>query len=243
MNAYGQPSGRRPSRPHPGLGTLLGFILLVVLVPYSLDYGLMGLALTLLGAGVAAGVLAHGGAGLGFRVGARAAAFYVLLLLTSWAVLLMQEAGFVDLTAYPEISEFVPYLLMMQDLWARISLALNPVVEGLVAIVNLSFVDLLARAAAAIIPAGIGGALSGAFSGRPTPRPVPPAEMGYGPEMPYGPQMEYGPDPVYEYGGPDPMLSPGTGYECPWCGVNIAPDMDDCWNCGGPLRLPPPTSY
>ncbi len=231
MDAYGQPAGRRPSRPHPSLGTLLGFVLLVVFVPYSLDYGLMGLALTLLVAGVAGGVLAHGGTGLGFRVGARAASIYVLILLSAWAVLLLQDAGMLDLTAYSELAEFVPYLLMMRDLWARIALAMGPVVDGLVAMINLTFVDLLIRAAAVIIPAGIGGAVSGAFSGSPTPRPV------AGP-----PEAAYWPDPVYEYGGPNPM-PPGPGYECPWCGVNISPDMDDCWNCGGPLRMPPPPTY
>ncbi len=219
---------------HPTIGAFLGFILLIVLVPYSLDYGMLGLAISLVLAGVVAGALARGGTGMGFGAGARAAAYFVLLLLSSLALILLEDSGMIDLSSSPEVGEFMPYIVLMESLWGRISATLSPVLQGVVPMFGGDrLVEIIVRVVAVVLPAGVGGALSGAVVGRPQPRPLPMDMSPYYPEGPYAP---------YQYDSPEPE-PPGMAYNCPWCGYRILPHMVECWNCGGPLQMPPPPQY
>lgn len=234
---------------HPGLGALLGFIVLVIVIPYTLAYGIVGLGLALLVAGLVAGALARGGAALGFRAGARAAGLYMLLLLGSWALLILQDMGMVDFASVPELAEFMPYLTLLGSQWDSISQTLIPFLQNFTSMAGGDrFVGLILRVAIIIIPAGIGGAVSGAATGRPEPRPLPmdfnPHYMpGYAPDYYLDPPHPGGPNP----GGPNPggpnLGPPELAYSCPWCGLRILPHMMKCWNCGGPLEMPPPPVY
>ncbi len=234
MNTYAPIRKRAWPGSHPNLGALLGLIIMVVLVPYALDYGLMGLGLSLFAAGLAAGALARGGASGGLGAGARAAGIFMLILLISWALFLLQDRGLIDFASTPEMAEFVPYVMLMEGLWDQISLTLDPVLQGFIALAGGDlFVDLILHVVAPAIPAAIGGAVSGAAAGRPRPRPLP---MAVNPHYvpPYNPQ--------YQAVNPNPT-PPAMDYVCPWCGLKVLPHMVQCWNCGGPLQLPPPPPY
>jgi hypothetical protein len=218
---------------HPSLGALLGLVVLALLVPYTLEFGLMGFGLALFLAGLAAGALARGGPRTGMGAAARAAGVFMLLLLISWALLLLMDQGLVDLTSAPEVAEFVPYFLMMEGLWERISTMLDPVLRVLVDMAGGDLlVDLLLKVLAPAIPAAIGGSISGAMAGRPEPRPLPVAVTAQ--QAPYPPQM---------YAGMVERAPPELAYLCPWCGLRVLPHMVKCWNCGGPLQIPPPPTY
>lgn len=219
---------------HPSLGALLGLVVLALVVPYTLEYGLMGFGLALFLAGITAGAVARGGSRTGMGSGARAAGIFMLLLLISWALVLMQDQGLIDFTSTPEMAEFMPYVLLMETLWERISALLDPVVGILVTMVGGDLlVDLLLKVAAPAVPAAIGGAISGAAAGRPAPRPLPVAVTPQ--QMPYPPQQY----PGMSNPGPPPELA----FLCPWCGLRVLPHMVKCWNCGGPLQIPPPPPY
>ncbi len=225
-------SKRAWPRPHPTLGAFLGFVLLAVLVPYSLDYGVIGLGLVLVGAGVLSGAVARGGPGMGFGAGARAAATFVLILLASLALSLLEDSGMIDLSS-PQFSEFMPYVIMMESLWGRISVTLSPIVESFISLMGGDrFVDLIVRVVTVIIPAGIGGALSGAVIGKAALRP---------PSISVEP--EYAQEAIPPEGYVTPQSPVEVDYQCPWCGFGVSPHMMTCWNCGGPLQLPPPPQY
>lgn len=219
---------------HPSLGAFVGLVVLALTVPYTLQYGLMGLGLALFMAGMAAGAVARGGSRTGMGAGARSVAVFMLLLLVSWALLLLQEQGLIDLSATPELAEFVPYVALMESLWERISLLLDPVVGFFVALVGGDLlVDILLKVAFPAIPAAVGGGLTGAVAGRPEPRPIPAA---------VAPQQAPYP-PMYYPGTQNPGPPPELAFLCPWCGLKVLPHMVKCWNCGGPLQIPPPPPY
>lgn len=240
MDPYAIP--RRPSGRHPTLGAFLGFVLLLVLVPYTLGYGIAGLAGALIFAGALAGSLARGGTSMGFGAGARAATGFSLLLLTAWSILLLQESGMLDLTSSPQMAEFVPYVLLIESLWQNVSQALDPLVQSLSAMFGGDrIVDLLLRVVFLIIPGGLGGAMAGTVVGGRPQRIGPAMPPGYGPG--YGPGYVPGYGQEYHPGNPygDPTYAPQEQqYLCPWCGLSVTSTMDLCWNCGGPLGPPAP---
>lgn len=229
MYPYGSPPPRPRARVHPTLGAFLGLIVLGVALPYVLPYGLAGFAGLLLLAGFLAGAVARGGGKMGAGAGARAAGGFMTLLLVAWTVLLLNDQGFLNLTSSPEMAEFVPYVLVMENLWERVSLVMQPILAALLSLTGGDlFVELLLLIALPAILAAVGGGLAGAAVGRAAPRPAPMmARSGYGP----APQGGYG-------GNVTPH--PDAGYACPWCGLRVLPHMVKCWNCAGPLQMPPP---
>lgn len=229
MNYYAPIPRRDWPGTHPNLGSLLGFIVLAVGVPYGLEYGLVGFGGVLLLAGLLGGLAARGGARMGVGVGARAVGGFMLLLLVDWTILLLDDAGFIALSSSPEMAEFVPYMILLENLWVQVGVVMQPVVDLLLALVGGDqFLDLLLRVGLPTLPGAVGGALAGAAVGRPAPQPLPMAVQR--PPRPY-PDLYYGP------GNPGPQE---RGFLCPWCGLKVLPHMVKCWNCGGPLRLPPP---
>ncbi|MFQ5838863.1 MAG: hypothetical protein ACE5HJ_08825, partial [Thermoplasmata archaeon] len=220
---------------HPSLGALVGLAILAIFVPYTLDYGLMGFGLSLFVAGLVAGGVARGGARIGAGSGARAAGIFMLLLLISWALILLGDQGLLDFSSSPEVAEFMPYVVLMEGLWERIATLLEPTLQVFVAMAGGDiFVELLLKVLAPAIPAAIGGAVAGAATGRPEPRPLPVA---------VNPQYAPPYSPPYYPGNPSPSPPPELAYLCPWCGLKVLPHMVKCWNCGGPLQLPPPPPY
>ncbi len=232
MNQF-PPVRRRPAQlTHPNLGALLGLILLAILVPFTLEYGAMGLILSLVVAGVAAGGLARGGMGMGFGSGARAAAIFMLFLLTSWALVLFRDQGISDLLSSQWLQPFVPYIVAMASLWDVMSAAMDPYLGGIISMAGGDmFVDLILRIVTTSVVAGFGGLLGGAVVGKPRSLPTP------GPS-PYDLQAY----PQRAYGNPQ-LGDQSMAYLCPWCGLKVLPHMELCWNCGGPLQLPPPPAY
>lgn len=232
MNQF-PPVRRRPAHlTHPNLGALLGLILIAILVPFTVEYGATGFILSLVVAGVAAGALARGGAGMGFGSGARAAAIFMLFLLTSWALVLFRDQGVSDLLSSQWLQPFAPYILAMATLWDVLTVAMDPYLGGLISMAGGDmFVDLILRIVVTSLAAGFAGALGGAVAGKPRPLPTPtpnPYDLSAYPQAGYG----------------NPRLGdPGAAYLCPWCGLKVLPHMELCWNCGGPLQLPPPPAY
>lgn len=213
---------------HPTLGALLGFVLLVLAVPFALPYGLLGFGGVLFLAGVLAGAVARGGARMGVGTGGRAVAAFMLLLLVSWTVLLLNEGGYLNLTANPDLAELVPYVALAENLWVQVSNVMYPLLSAILVLVGGDMlVDLLLRVVLPTLPAAVGGALAGALVGRAAPRPLPMAPLPAGPYL----------DPSFVPSAPQEV-----GYLCPWCGLRVLPQLVQCWNCGGPLQLPPPPS-
>ncbi len=212
---------------------MLGLILLAVLVPTTRGYEATGFILSLAVAGVAAGALARGGLGMGFGAGARAAAIFMLFLLTSWALVLFRDQGVSDLLSSSWLQPFVPYILAMAELWEGLAAALDPYLLGFINMVGGGmFADLILRIVAPVLVAGFTGVLGGAIGGKPRM-----AETGITESPEYASAYSQRP-----YGNP----YPGVGMEaylCPWCGLKVLPHMELCWNCGGPLQLPPPPAY
>ncbi len=256
MYPYPVPPRRAHPGSHPSLGAFLGLVFLGLVVPYALGYGLMAFAAALVFAGVLAGAMARGGARMGAGAGARAAGFFMLLLLLSYAVILLSNQGFFDLNASPEMARLVPYVMLMEGLWSRIGLLMQPVLGQLIALTGGDvFVELLLLVSVPAIGAALGGALAGAVAGRPAARPVP---MNMAPNPPNPPHMhpEYPPGmaPGQTFAQPgDPGMPPEAAamlpgemdYLCPWCGLRVLPDMERCWSCEGPLDAlpPPPPAY
>ncbi|MEE9592022.1 MAG: hypothetical protein V3W28_00385 [Thermoplasmata archaeon] len=250
---YPYPVSRRRAYPgsHPSLGAFLGLVFLALVVPYALGYGLMALAGVLVLAGILAGAIARGGARMGAGAGARSAGFFMLILLLSYAIILLSNQGLIDLGASPEMARLVPYVLLMEGLWNQISLLLQPVLGQLIALTGGDvFVELLLLVSLPAIGAALGGALAGAVAGHRAPPPIP---MNMAPYPPYPPHL------FPDYPGPmppqQPFVQPGEAmappgeasmpppemdYLCPWCGLRILPDMERCWSCEGPLEASPP---
>ncbi|MFQ6012501.1 MAG: hypothetical protein ACE5LS_02520 [Thermoplasmata archaeon] len=269
MYPYPTPPRRAYPRSHPSLGAFLGLVFLGLVVPYALGYGLMAFGAALLIAGILAGAIARGGPRMGAGAGARAAGFFMLFLLLSYAVVLLANQGFLDLAASPEMARLVPYVNLMEGLWTRISILMRPVLGQLIALTGGDvFVELLLLVSLPAIGAALGGALAGAVAGHPAPRPMPmnmaPPYPPYpGPYVPpyAGPAMPPEEIPMAPGQGQGPLapqqmpMAPEQGpmdpqemdYLCPWCGLRVLPDMARCWSCNGPLdgplAAPPPPGY
>ncbi len=236
---------------HPSLGAFLGLVFLGLVVPYALGYGLMALGGALVLAGILAGAIARGGARIGAGAGARSAGFFMLILLLSYAVVLLSNGGFIDIGASPEMARLVPYITLMEGLWSRIDLLMEPVLGQLIALTGGDvFVRLLLLVSLPAIGAALGGALGGSVAGHAPARPIP---MNMAPYPPYPPHLfpEYPPamPPGQPFIRPDEAgLPPGAAgmlpeemdYLCPWCGLRVLPDMARCWSCEGPLDAAPP---
>jgi hypothetical protein len=231
-------------------------VFLALVVPYALAYGLMAFAGALVFAGILAGAMARGGARMGAGAGARSAGFFMLLLLLSYAVILLSNQGLFDLSASPEMARLVPYVMLMEGLWSRIGLLMQPVLGQLIALTGGDvFVELLLLVSLPAIGAAFGGALAGAMAGHPAARPVPMHMPPYPPYPPHGfPGYPPAMPPEQPFVRPgDPGLPPEAAamlpgemdYLCPWCGLRVLPDMERCWSCEGPLDAvpPPPPAY
>ena len=257
MYPYPVPPRRAHPGSHPSLGAFLGLVFLGLVVPYALGYGLMAFGGALVFAGMLAGGIARGGARTGAGAGARSAGFFMLLLLLSYAVVLLSNQGIFDLSASPEMARLVPYVMLMEGLWSRIGLLMQPVLGQLIALTGGDvFVELLLLVSLPAIGAALGGALAGAVAGHPAQRPIP---MNMTPYPPYAAQaypeyaMAMPPEPPYVgpgEGGVPPeragMSPPEMDFLCPWCGLRVLPDMERCWSCQGPLDAsppPPPPGY
>ncbi|MFQ5919935.1 MAG: hypothetical protein ACE5I4_07825 [Thermoplasmata archaeon] len=250
---YPYPVSRRRAHPgsHPSLGAFLGLVFLGLVVPYALGYGLMAFAGALVFAGILAGAIARGGARMGAGAGARSAGFFMLILLLSYAIVLLSNGGFIDLSASPEMARLVPYVLLVEGLWSRIGVLMQPVLGQLIALTGGDvFVELLLLVSLPAIGAALGGALGGAVAGHPAAKPVP-MNMAPYPAYPAHLFPEYPPamppeQPFVRPGDPGmPPEAPGMpegemDYLCPWCGLRVLPDMERCWSCEGPLDAAPP---
>ncbi|MFQ5986844.1 MAG: hypothetical protein ACE5KQ_05745 [Thermoplasmata archaeon] len=236
---------------HPSLGAFLGLVFLGLVVPYALGYGLMAFAGTLVFAGILAGAIARGGARMGAGAGARSAGFFMLILLLSYAVVLLSNQGLFDLAASPEMARIVPYVMLMEGLWSRIGFIMQPVLGQLIALTGGDvFVELLLLVSLPAIGAALGGALAGAVAGHAAPRPLPMNMAGYPPYPPYlFPEYPPGMPPARPFVTPEEagMLPEGVrmppaevDYLCPWCGLRVLPDMERCWSCERPLDVSPP---
>ncbi len=170
---------------------------------------------------------------MGFGAGARAAAIFVLFLLTSWALVLFRDQGVSDLLSSSWLQPFVPYILAMASLWSAVSTAMDPYLLGFINMMGGDmFVDLILRIVVVSVAGGLAGTVGGAVVGKPKSLPTPPAAGPYDPSA--YPQTAYG----------NPQLGgSAAAYLCPWCGLKVLPHMELCWNCGGPLQLPPPPAY
>ncbi len=170
---------------------------------------------------------------MGFGAGARAAAIFVLFLLTSWALVLFRDQGVSDLLSSSWLQPFVPYILAMASLWSAVSTAMDPYLLGFINMVGGDmFVDLILRIVVVSVAGGLAGTVGGAVVGKPKSLPTPPAAGPY--DTSAYPQTAYG----------NPQLGgSAAAYLCPWCGLKVLPHMELCWNCGGPLQLPPPPAY
>lgn len=211
-------------------------ILLAILIPVTLGYGVTGLALALFAAGAAAGFIARGGAGMGFGAGARAGAIFMLFLLTSWALVQFQAQDPSGILSSPWILPFVPYIAGMSDMWDTLFTLTQPLLGGLSATVGGGlFVDLILQIIFPALVAAAGGIVGGSIAGAPKRAPMPTPANPYPTAVP---QAYPGGDP-YASGNPYPAAG-SAAYLCPWCNLKVLPHMEMCWNCGGPLQMPPP---
>lgn len=234
-----QPPPRPVSLSHPNLATLVGLALLALLVPVVIAYDLTGFALALVGAGVVAAIVARGGGSMGFGAGARAGAIFMLLLLTAWALVEFQGADPSGVLASPWIEPFLPYIVGMASLWDSLLALTQPILGGFAALVGGGlFVDLILQIVFPAVLAGAGGVLGGIIAGKPTMEPMPAGGLPQAGAYPQGYAQAY-PQAYPETYSNNPHAG-GSAYLCPWCGLKVLPHMEMCWNCGGPLQLPPP---